>query len=81
MKQVIKEKSENLEERINLRYNKITETHPLPLHLWYTSFQSYKLQLEELPLPSVSYLTQLTNDESLFYIQLFEDFFLLNRNF
>ena len=70
MKQVIEDKGEILEEMNNLRYSRVTEYSPrlirYALHLRYTSLQSYKLLLEELPLPSVSYLRKLTSGESLF---------------
>ena len=75
MKQVIEVKGEILEEMNNLRYSKVTEYSPrlirYALHLRYTSLQSYKLLLEELPLPSVSYLRKLTSGESLFKKYLF----------
>ena len=65
MKQVIEEKDENLEEVNNLRYSTVTEYSPrlirYALQLRYTSLQRYKLLLEELPLPSVSFLKKLTS--------------------
>ena len=84
MKQVIEDKGEILEEMNNLRYSRVTEYSPrlirYALHLRYTSLQSYKLLLEELPLPSVSYLRKLTSGESLFQNYL-KNICLLSQNY